>query len=118
MTTPNKKPETPTKRGRPRTEIDLALVEKLGQIHCTDAEIAAICGVSQETFTRRKQEPDFAEMLEQARARGKASLRRIQWRLAEQGNAACAIFLGKNLLGQRDKFEEPVGDKDPLPWTD
>jgi hypothetical protein len=112
-TTPQKHPG-----GRPRIEIDLELVEKLAQIACTDAEIASIVGVSLDTFKRRKDDKAFAEMLEQARSRGKASLRRIQWRLAEQGNAAMAIFLGKNLLGQRDKFDDVAGDKDPLPWQD
>ena len=34
--------------------------------------------------------------------RGKASLRRVQFDLAKR-NAAMAIFLGKNLLGQSDQ---------------
>jgi hypothetical protein len=119
MTTPTKKPSTGKNLGgRPRVEIDLELVEKLASIYCTDAEIAAIVGVSQETFTRRKRDENFAELLDKARAKGKASLRRLQWRLAEQGNAAVVIFLGKNLLGQRDKFDEQPLDLGPLPWTD
>jgi hypothetical protein len=29
------------------------------------------------------------------------------------------IFLGKNQLGQRDRFDDVIGeDKIPLPWTD
>lgn len=118
MTTSAKKDDNPSKRGRPRHEIDLELVEKLGTIHCTDVEIASICGVSLETFTRRKREEDFGQMLDEARARGKASLRRIQWQLAQNGNAAMAIFLGKNLLGQRDRFDDQLVDVTPLPWSD
>src|SRR3954468_5495009 len=113
-----KKDKTSTRRGRPPKPIDLELVEKLGQIHCTDAEIAAIVGVSLDTFKRRKNEEGFAEMLENARGRGKASLRRIQWQLAQNGNAAMAIFLGKNLLGQRDRFDDQPVDLSPLPWSD
>src|SRR3954470_15413821 len=104
MTPITKSDDPPQKRGRPRHEIDLELVKKLAAIACTDEEIASIVGVSHETFKRRKREPDFAEMITQARSKGKASLRRIQYQLAEQGNATMAIFLGKNWLGQRDKF--------------
>lgn len=118
MTTTTKNDEPPKKMGRPVKQIDLELVEKLGTIHCTDVEIAAIVGVSLETFIRRKREENFGRMLDEARAKGKASLRRIQWQMAQNGNAAMAIFLGKNLLGQRDKFEDVIGDKDPLPWQD
>src|SRR5690242_12967431 len=108
------------KRGRPVIELDLDLVEDLAAIQCTDEEIAAVLNVSVDTITRRKQKaPEFAEKLAAGRSRGRASLRRLQWRIAEQGNAAMAIFLGKNLLGQRDKFEEPAGDTNqPLPWVD
>jgi hypothetical protein len=104
--------------GRPPKDIDWELVKKLAQIACTDEEIAAIVGVSHETLVRRKREPEIAEMILQARSKGKASLRRIQYQLAENGNAAMAIFLGKNWLGQRDKVEDQPVDLGPLPWTD
>ena len=48
---------------------------------------------------------------ERGQGRGRVSLRRIQYQLAEKGNAPMAIFLGKNLLGQRDRFDtEEEGD--------
>ncbi len=112
---------TTTKKsvGRPVKEINTEMVQKLAQIHCTDEEIASILGIGIETFKRRKKDPEFADMLVAARSRGKASLRRIQWQLAEKGNAAMAIFLGKNLLGQRDKFEDTAVENNlPLPWKD
>jgi hypothetical protein len=118
MTSSTKKPVTPAKRGRPTKEIDVALVEKLGQIHCTDEEIAAIVGVSLETFKRRKHDVDFAERLTRARFQGKASLRRMQWQAAQSGSIPMMIFLGKNLLGQRNKIEDQPVDLGPLPWTD
>jgi hypothetical protein len=120
MRTINKQPDAPQRpRGRPPKEIDTALVEKLAEIHCTYEEIADIVGVSVDTLDRRRQsDPDFAAMMAGARAKGKASLRRIQWKLAQSGNAALAIWLGKQLLGQRDRFDNLADDKDPLPWTD
>ena len=36
------------------------------------------------------------------RAKGRISVRRGQMKLLESGNAAIAIWLGKQLLGQRD----------------
>lgn len=92
--------------GRPRKEIDLALVSQLAAIQCTDEEIAAAVGVCLETLIRRKKEPEFLEALEGGKAKGRISLRRTQWKMAQQGNATMAIFLGKNVLGQRDKPEE------------
>jgi|ERR1017187_3365002 hypothetical protein len=85
-----------------RVEIDLAALEKLSALHPTDSEVAAWFGVSTKTIERRKSEPAFAEALERGRARGKLNLRRIQNKMAEN-NAAMAIFLGKNLLGQSDQ---------------
>lgn len=112
--------EAKNKGGRPVLEVDWDLAERMAAIHCTDAEIAAVVGISLETFKRRKLDPEIADRLERARANGKASLRRIQWKLAESGNAALAIWLGKNLLGQREpeRFDAAGEDAQPLPWKD
>jgi hypothetical protein len=107
------------KPGRPPLEIDWALAEKLAQIGCTDEEIASIVGVSHETFVRRKRDPVTAERLGRARSMCKASLRRIQWKLAEAGNATMGVWVGKQLLGQRDKFDDVGAETNqPLPWKD
>ena len=89
--------------GRRLVDIDLAELEKLCALHCTDQEIAAWFGVSARTIERRRQRAGpLAEAMERGRAKGKLSLRRHLWRLASQGNVAAAIFLSKNLLGYRD----------------
>src|SRR3954451_4956738 len=98
------------KPGRPPLEIDWSLAEKLAQIGCTDEEIASIVGVSYETFMRRKRDPVTGERLGRARSMCKASLRRIQWKLAEAGNATMCVLLGKQLLGQRHRFEDTQAD--------
>jgi hypothetical protein len=41
------------------------------------------------------------EALERGRAKGNISLRRMQWKAAEEGNITAMIWLGKQLLGQR-----------------
>ena len=93
---------TRARAGRKRVKVDMAEVEKLCALNCTDAEIAGFIGVSLRTFARRKQQPAFAEAMERGRSKGKLTLRRSLWNLAMKGNPAANIFLAKNLLGMRD----------------
>src|SRR4051794_24958964 len=88
--------------GRPKIKIDLAELEKLCGMQCTDAEVAAFFGVSTRTIERRRRTKKFGEIMEHAKAKGRVSVRRNLFRLANNGNIAAAIFLAKNLLGYRD----------------
>ena len=58
----------------------------------------------------------YSEYLKKGRAEGKIRLRKIQWGIAEKGNAIMSIFLGKNILGQSDNgvIED---DDTPLPFN-
>ncbi len=87
---------------RPKVKIDLAELEKLCTMQCTDEEVAAFLGVSTRTIERRRQVKQFNEIMERARAKGRISIRRALFRLAAAGNIAAAIFLAKNLLGYKD----------------
>jgi hypothetical protein len=99
--------------GRPPKEINIELVKQLCAIHATDAEVAACCGVSIETITRRKRDdPTFATMMHDARMTGKASVRRTLYMQAASGqNPAFTMFWAKNHLGMADKPE----DTGPIP---
>jgi hypothetical protein len=77
-------------------------LEKLCGMQCTDEEIAAFFGVSTRTIVRRRRVQKFNEIMENARAKGRVSVRRSLFKLANAGNIAAAIFLAKNLLGYRD----------------
>ncbi len=87
---------------RPKVKIDLAELEKLCTMQCTDEEVAAFLGVSTRTIERRRQVKQFNEIMERAKAKGRISIRRALFRLAAAGNIAAAIFLAKNLLGYKD----------------
>ena len=87
---------------RPEAKIDLAELEKLCGMQCTDEEIAAFFGVSTRTIERRRKVKRFSDVMENAKAKGRVSVRRSLFRLANNGNVAAAIFLSKNLLGYRD----------------
>ena len=87
---------------RPKANIDLAELEKLYGMQCTDEEVAAFFGVSVRTIERRRRVKSFREAIELARAKGRISVRRNLFRQAAAGNVAAAIFLAKNVLGYRD----------------
>ena len=91
------------------SELGQEFIIKLAGIMCTDEEIAAMMSdqyerISVDTLTNENNGATFAECKEKGQATGKASLRRNQFKLSES-NAAMAIFLGKNWLGQTDKQE-------------
>lgn len=88
--------------GRKPVEMDLAELEKLCSLQCTDEEIAAWFGVSVRTIENRRQQPEFAEVMRRGRAKGRISVRRAQMKQLEAGNATMGVWLGKQLLGQRD----------------
>lgn len=93
--------------GRKRIQIDAEEFKKLCDIQCTLEEIAGFFDCSADTIERwckRELKMRFADAFKIYSAGGKISLRRYQFRLAEK-NAAMAIFLGKNYLGQRDSVE-------------
>lgn len=103
---------------RPRKEIDQKQFENLCGLQCTKEEICGFFDVTDKTlesWCRRTYKKGFSEVFSQKRGKGKISLRRHQFRLAEK-NANMAIFLGKNYLGQRDSFE--VDNKDALSKLD
>jgi hypothetical protein len=101
--------------GRKPVNIDLEQVEKLAAIQCTEAEIASVLGVSERTIERRKQQPDFAEAMARGKARGRVSLRRNLWSLANKGQPAANIFLAKNLLGYKDYVANELSGPDGGP---
>lgn len=92
---------------RPRKEIDQDNFEKLCGLQCTLAEIAGFFNCSDDTIRRfcfRTYGKNFESVYKEHSMMGKISLRRAQMKLAEK-SAAMAIFLGKNMLGQRDHVE-------------
>jgi len=83
-------------------EFTLDVLEGLGGIQATTKEVAAVLKVSEVTLMASfNRDPLLRERYERGKDHGRASLRRIQWELAKT-NAAMAIFLGKNYLGQHD----------------
>jgi len=91
---------------RPKKELDYELIEKLSMIQCTQEEIAEIVEVCTRTLQR---DDEFCRIYKKGKESGKTSLRRMQWKSAEGGNATMQIWLGKQYLGQSDKQEVEHG---------
>ena len=68
-------------------------------------EIAQRLGVSYRTLERRMQEEEYRDLVPKAQAELKISLRTKQVEMALDGNVPMLVWLGKQLLGQKDKFE-------------
>lgn len=99
-------------KGRPRkklNELGLKIVEQLASFMCTEEEIAGFLGVTVETLHNESNENSFLECIKNGQKKGKASLRMNQFRLSKT-NAAMAIWLGKQYLGQTEPNANESGN--------
>ena len=95
-------------RGRPKAQIDKKEFEKLCALQCTLLEFCSWFDVDDKTLSAWCKEEygmNFSEVFSLKRGKGKISLRRTQWQLAEK-NPSMAIWLGKQYLDQRDTPEK------------
>ena len=96
--------------GRPKKELDEEIIANLSQIGCTQEEIGAVVGISARTLQRR-----FADLIEDNKNKGKASLRKRMWASALKGNPNMMIWLSKNYLGMKDRTQtENINEPLPL----
>jgi hypothetical protein len=96
----------PGEGGAPRKVIDLDVARRAASLGCTSDEIATLLGIGRATFYNHlKEDTDLKDALDEGRDQGRTTLRRLQWQQAQNGNVTMQIWLGKQLLGQRDKHE-------------
>ncbi len=81
-----------------KAKVDPEQIEKLASIGCTVEEMALVVGCSKDTLERR-----FMGNIEKGRVSLKVSLRRKQVKLALDGNPTMLVWLGKQLLNQKDR---------------
>ena len=82
--------------------------EGMCKIQCTKDEMCAIFQVHEETLTKwchQEYSMGFSDIYKKLSSTGKMSLRRQQFKSAENGNVTMQIWLGKQWLGQTDKVE-------------
>ena len=96
--------------GRPKIEVDLEILKNLASIGCPDYEIASVMNISARTLKR-----NYAEIVEQFREKGKASLRKKMWdKAVKKDNTNMQIWLSKNYLGFKDRTQTET-ITEPLP---
>ena len=97
--------------GRPKKEVDSKILGNLASIGCTIEECASVMGVSARTLRR-----NYAEIIEQNKEKGKASLRKKMFDKAiKKDNTHMQIWLSKNYLGMKDRtVNENINEPLPL----
>ena len=96
--------------GRPRIKLDIEILKNLASIGCPTYEIASVMNVSARTLKR-----NFAEIIDQYKERGKASLRKKMYdKAVKKDNTMMQIFLSKKYLGMSDKVQQ-TNVTEPLP---
>lgn len=86
-------------------------VKYMCMIHCTGEEIAGVMQMDYDTLNKNCKEKfkiPISEYIKQHNTRGKMSLRRMQWKAAEDGNITMMIWLGKQWLGQKENLDMNV----------
>ena len=106
--------------GRPKTNLDLADLEKICRLNCTMPEIAAFFDIPLRTLEDKYTNDEAVRRsIDKGRNQGKLSLRRKQLQIIDEtNNPTMAIWLGKQLLGQRDKHDIVTEDKSTTRLTD
>lgn len=111
MTKAKPKKTGPKGPSKPMTDKEFRQLVELIKIQCTRDEICEVLGMSDTTLTRRIAErkiegvTNFEALYKKHQGEGKASLRREQWKAAQSGNPTMLVWLGKQVLGQKDRQE-------------
>ena len=97
------------RRGAPPKEVNAGMLTMLAMKGNTQEDCAAILGCSVDTIQR-----NYRNAYEIGLQKCCASLRRKQVNMAMDGNVTMLVWLGKNMLGQRDRHELTGKDGAPL----
>jgi len=117
MSEPTEKPKN--KGGRPPSlkpdDETLKTLRKLGSLHATHEEAAAFLEVSRKTFSEfLRNNKKAEEAFEAGKGQGRLNLRRQQMKAAENGNSTMLVWLGKQLLDQKDKHQHGGDPENPI----
>jgi len=100
--------------GRPKKIIDYEMVKELSQHACTIEEIGSYLGCSHDTLSK---DPKFKEVYQEGLNKCRRSLRSAQYEAAMDGDRTMLVWLGKCLLGQKEKTETELtlqGGTEPI----
>lgn len=111
-----RKPPKGSNGGKPKVEFDLGSLRKLAAAGNTNRTSAAILEVSEATLQARIADtPEVAAAVAQGRAELEKDLRAAQKKYALAGNGTMLVWLGKQILGQRDVRAVELTGQDGAP---
>ncbi|MFA6201394.1 MAG: hypothetical protein WC679_13415 [Bacteroidales bacterium] len=99
--------------GRKQIAIDWNEVDRLMIAGCTGIQIAASLGICEDTLYNRckaDKKKDFSAYLAEKRQKGDSNLLSKQYDVAIDGNTTMLVWLGKQRLKQREKFDDENGN--------
>lgn len=85
-----------------KIELTPGALEQLAALQVTQREIAAYFGVDLGTVENRLAEREYRAAYDRGAAQGMMSLRRWQMKAASEGDRVMLIWLGKQILNQRE----------------
>lgn len=97
--------------GRPKSDIDWIMVDKLLEAGCSGAEIAANIGINPATLYDRCQSDHkkmFSEYSQEKQSKGDSLLKKAQFDKALTGDNTILIWLGKCRLKQKEHQDEII----------
>lgn len=103
--------------GRPVKEINWEMVDRMIEAQCNSKQVAGYCGMDYGHFLKKFKEHhkiDFSDYSNQKALSGLAILQTAQYNKAlnngSKGNVQMLMYLGKVLLGQKDKDDKLLED--------
>lgn len=100
---------------RPEKKIDWELVDNLLRADCDGTQIAEFFCMHPNTLYRRVEEQysmSFSDYQQAKKMEGNAMLLDKQFEVAMTGDRTMMIWLGKQRLGQKEKFDHTSNNKD------
>lgn len=82
---------------RPFKDINVELLKRMAQRHCTYKEMADCLGCTEMTLRNR-----YFSLIEEQKGQGKLNLRDAQWRILDKGSSDMAKWLGRSILKQNE----------------
>ena len=95
--------------GAPKKILNAGMIQIMAMKGLTQEDIAAVLRCSADTIYR-----NYAGAFAIGRQKCMSSLRRKQFEMAMKGDRTMLVWLGKNMLGQKDRHELTGKDDSPL----
>lgn len=102
-------------KGRPEIFLDMDQIRSYMQAGCSAPSIAGFLKIDRKTLYKKVEEKwgkSFGECLDDFKDEGRDLLKFAQFKKALDGNVPLLIWLGKQLLGQRENHQEMTISKE------